>query len=159
MVEPGVKLSQLLASRDDLTIIEKTSNASVRKNTRNDVTKIVIGNVPDRGGRTDEVEPPPREMPSWQQNRVADASRGGRGGRGGGRRGGYRDRGDSSANFGQNQDSYDNRQASFDQPNYNNNRGDGNNERRGRGGGYQRGRGGRVQGGWAQRGYNRGGGN
>lgn len=170
-IEPNVKISNLLSSRDDLAIIEKTSNASVTKNTRNDVRNVIIGDVPDRGGRPREVEAPPPEMPSWQKDRQPGAPRGGgRGARGGGSgegrgRGGYQNRKDATANFGQNIDSFDNKQASYDQPNYDNRGGD--YDRRGRGGrggsgggggGYHRGRGGRVQGGWAQGGgYNRGG--
>lgn len=64
----------LLAAREDLTIIEKTSNATVR--TRSDIQKHVMGQVPDRGGRAHEHAAPPREMPSWA-NRTP--------GRGGGR--------------------------------------------------------------------------
>lgn len=67
-------VAALLAAREDLTIIEKTSNASIR--TQSDIQKHVIGQVPDRGGRADEHAAPPREMPSWT-NRTA--------GRGGGR--------------------------------------------------------------------------
>ncbi|XP_036149150.1 protein FAM98B [Monomorium pharaonis] len=125
--EPKVTLADLLAARDDLAVIEKTSNASVRKNTRSKVNSVIIGAVPDRGGRPYEQEPPPPEMPPWQKDRVqgppsfqggrggsgsgrggggADRGRGGgrggsgRGGSGGG--GGYRDHKDASNNFGQN---------------------------------------------------------
>ncbi|KAF5296057.1 hypothetical protein FQA39_LY12679 [Lamprigera yunnana] len=84
--EPEVDLSDLLASRDDLAVIEKTSSASVRKNTKSAVNKVIIGAVPDRGGRTSEQQPPPPEMPPWQQRNAGPA--GGGGGRGGGR-GGY----------------------------------------------------------------------
>lgn len=68
--EPDVNLATLLAAREDLAIIEKTSNASVRKNTRSQVNKVIIGAVPDRGGRPCEQEPPPPEMPPWQKDRV-----------------------------------------------------------------------------------------
>ncbi|XP_018578218.1 protein FAM98B isoform X2 [Anoplophora glabripennis] len=78
-VDPDVDLSDLLAARVDLAIIEKTSNANVRKNTRSELNNVIIGQVPDRGGRTSEIAPPPPEMPSWQQR-----SAGGGGGRGGG---------------------------------------------------------------------------
>ncbi|KAG5341253.1 FA98A protein, partial [Acromyrmex charruanus] len=128
--EPKVTLADLLAARDDLAIIEKTSNASVRKNTRSKINSVIIGAVPDRGGRPYEQEPPPPEMPPWQKDRVqgppsfqggrggggggggrggggGDRGRGGgRGGRGGGGGGGggggYRDHKDASSNFGQN---------------------------------------------------------
>ncbi|KAF5307881.1 hypothetical protein FQR65_LT18295 [Abscondita terminalis] len=66
-VEPEVNLSDLLAARDDLAVIEKTSSALVRKNTKSSINRVIIGEVPDRGGRTSEQQPPPPEMPPWQQ--------------------------------------------------------------------------------------------
>ncbi|KAG8223058.1 hypothetical protein J437_LFUL002006, partial [Ladona fulva] len=66
-VQPLVELSHLLAAREDLAVLEKTSNASVRKNTQTSINKVIIGQVPDRGGRPSEQQPPPPEMPSWQQ--------------------------------------------------------------------------------------------
>nr|CAD7428349.1 unnamed protein product [Timema monikensis] len=42
-IEPDVHLSDLLAAREDLAIIEKTSNASVRRNTQSSVNKVIIG--------------------------------------------------------------------------------------------------------------------
>lgn len=127
--EPKVTMADLLAARDDLAVIEKTSNASVRKNTRSKINSIIIGAVPDRGGRPYEQEPPPPEMPPWQKDRVqgpqsfqsgrgggsGDRGRGGSrgGGRGGGGSGsgggrgggsGYRDHKDAGSNFGQNLD-------------------------------------------------------
>ncbi|RLU23214.1 hypothetical protein DMN91_003417 [Ooceraea biroi] len=68
--EPKVSMADLLAARDDLAVIEKTSNASVRKNTRSKINSVIIGAVPDRGGRPYEQEPPPPEMPPWQKDRV-----------------------------------------------------------------------------------------
>lgn len=53
----------LLAAREDLAIIEKTSSASMR--TRSSIEKHVMGQVPDRGGRANEHVAPAREMPSW----------------------------------------------------------------------------------------------
>lgn len=91
--KPNVGIADLLAARDDLAVVEKTSNAAVRKNTRSNINKVIIGAVPDRGGRPYEQEPPPPEMPPWQKDRVAGPptsggySRGGNtggGGRGGG---------------------------------------------------------------------------
>ncbi|XP_043281580.1 protein FAM98A [Venturia canescens] len=165
--EPNVTIAHLLAAREDLAVIEKTSNASVRRNTRSGINNVIIGVVPDRGGRPQDQEPPPPEMPSWQKDRVSDGSsfRGGRGGRGGGGGGsgggGYRDHKDASKNFGQNRDNnYQNQQNSSGFTNqgnhggyYQDNRG-GEYQRGGRGGGggNTRGRGGRVQGGWNQRG-------
>ncbi|KAH1000056.1 protein FAM98A-like [Dendroctonus ponderosae] len=96
--QPGVDISDLIAARTDIAVIEKTSNASVRKNTKTPLNKVIIGQVPDRGGRSWEQAPPPPEMPSWQQNRstVGGApTRGGGSGRGGPPRGnsGYRGEG------------------------------------------------------------------
>nr|CAD7573979.1 unnamed protein product [Timema californicum] len=48
-IEPDVDLSDLLAAREDLAIIEKTSNASVRRNTQSSVNKVIIGRVLMRG--------------------------------------------------------------------------------------------------------------
>ncbi|XP_059045734.1 protein FAM98A [Achroia grisella] len=93
-VKPDVKLSDFLAARTTLLQVEKTSSASVRKNTQSDVNKVIIGQVPDRGGRPNEQQPPPPEMPSWQQRTAPQGGRGGgRGGRGGGGFGGGGGRG------------------------------------------------------------------
>ncbi|KAJ2943101.1 hypothetical protein O0L34_g18791 [Tuta absoluta] len=66
-VKPAVRLSDFLAARTDLLTVEKTSSAAVRANTQSDVNKVIIGRVPDRGGRPNEQQPPPPEMPFWQQ--------------------------------------------------------------------------------------------
>ncbi|XP_064212359.1 protein FAM98A isoform X3 [Tribolium castaneum] len=111
--EPEVELADLLAARDDIAIIEKTSNSSVRKNTKSSLNKVIIGQVPDRGGRTSEQAPPPPEMPSWQQ-RTPGPSGGGRG-RGGGnfsrndnRQNYSRDSGSYGGSYSGNQGGYDN---------------------------------------------------
>lgn len=44
-------LAALLAARDSLAIIEKTSSANVRRNTKSKIQRHIIGRVPDRGGR------------------------------------------------------------------------------------------------------------
>lgn len=44
-VEPDVDLADLLAAREDLAIMEKTSSVSVRKNTRTQLNKVIIGTV------------------------------------------------------------------------------------------------------------------
>lgn len=88
--ETSTDLIALLAARESMAIIEKTSSANVRKNTQTDIQKHVMGRVPDRGGRAYEHAPPPPEMPSWQQRSgVGKGGGGGRGG-GGGQRGGGR---------------------------------------------------------------------
>uniref|UniRef100_A0A8W7PUI6 BUD13 homolog n=1 Tax=Anopheles coluzzii TaxID=1518534 RepID=A0A8W7PUI6_ANOCL len=87
-------IAALLAARETLAIIEKTSSASVRKNTKSKIQRHIIGRVPDRGGRAYEHNPPPLEMPSWQTQRNTGGGGGGggrggfSGGRGGGRGGG-----------------------------------------------------------------------
>lgn len=84
-VDPTVRLSDVLATRKDLAILEKTSSASVRRKTKTALNDVLIGLVPDRGGRPYEQEPPPPEMPSWQQRSSGGSSAGGGGGRGRGR--------------------------------------------------------------------------
>nr|XP_049707827.1 protein FAM98B [Helicoverpa armigera] len=135
-VKPDVKLSDFLAARTALLHVEKTSSATVRKNTQTDVNKVIIGQVPDRGGRPNEQQAPPPEMPSWQQ-RNAGGGGGGRGGRGGGG-GGYNNA----------QPSYNNAQGGQGQ-------GHGGGQGHGHAGGQGGGRGGRggrgrVQGGYSQ---------
>ncbi|XP_014249690.1 protein FAM98A-like [Cimex lectularius] len=94
--KPNIKLSDLLAARHHLAILEKTSNSNVRKNTQSSVNKLIIGAVPDRGGRPADQQPPPPEMPSWAPRASGPPGGGGGGGGrggGGGGRGGGNDRG------------------------------------------------------------------
>lgn len=44
-VEPDVDVADLLAAREDLAIIEKTSSVSVRRNTKSALNKVIIGTV------------------------------------------------------------------------------------------------------------------
>merc|ERR1719270_625014 len=101
---PGVTVSDLLAAREDDAIIEAVSGSGARQHTRTSINKVLIGAVPDRGGRTETMAAPPPEMPSWQQRQPDQGRGGGRGGhgRGGGRgrdfspkgqRGGYQGQG------------------------------------------------------------------
>lgn len=139
-------IAALLGARDKLAIIEKTSSANVRKNTKSKLQRHIMGNVPDRGGRTLEKQRPPPEMPSWQKRQPGSDSRGG--GRGGNRGNFSQNRG----NFQQNQQGFPPQQ--FQQnTSYNpsNQQSSGDNQQsqqqgshRGRGGGS------RVQGGWNQ---------
>lgn len=39
--------------------------------TKSQLHKIIIPKVPDRGGRTGELEPPPPEMPAFMQRKVS----------------------------------------------------------------------------------------
>ncbi|XP_066550127.1 protein FAM98B [Amia ocellicauda] len=82
----SVGIAQLLAAREDLCNIVKTSSGSSREKTVCAVNKILMGHVPDRGGRPSEIDAPPPEMPPWQK-RQDGGGRGGWGGRGGGRGG------------------------------------------------------------------------
>lgn len=142
-------IGALLTVRDRLAIIEKTSSANVRKNTKCKIQRHIIGRVPDRGGRAHEhqgngyilaisknfttykilllfLQVPAPEMPSWQKRTAP-----------------------GNSNYQQNQ--------------HQNNRGGGYNQQNNRGGGYNQqnynqgsnrgGGGGRVQGGWSQKGY------
>lgn len=70
---------ELLAARDDILHVEKTSSSFVRQNTQTDIQKHIIGMVPDRGGRANEHQPPPPEMPAWQKNRSQGQGQGNQG--------------------------------------------------------------------------------
>lgn len=109
--EPNVKMSDFLAARTSLLQLEKSSSANVRANTECDVNKVIIGKVPDRGGRPNEQHPPPPEMPSWQQRTQAPSS--GRGDRGHSGQGGGNQRGGRGGKVqgGYNQNFGDNRQG------------------------------------------------
>uniref|UniRef100_A0A673VX09 Family with sequence similarity 98 member A n=1 Tax=Salmo trutta TaxID=8032 RepID=A0A673VX09_SALTR len=93
------------------------------------VEQVLMGRVPDRGGRPTEIEAPPPEMPTWQKRQ--DGPQGG-GHYGGGGRGGSRGGFDQHSQGGR---------GGYE-------RGGGGYERGGRGGGGG-GRGGKVQGGWS----------
>ncbi|XP_015671205.1 protein FAM98B [Protobothrops mucrosquamatus] len=90
-----ISIAHLLAAREDLSKIIRTSSGSTREKTICAINKVLMGRVPDRGGRPTEIDPPPPEMPPWQK-RQDGGGRGGRGGwggdggrgRGGGNRGG-----------------------------------------------------------------------
>lgn len=92
----SISISHLLAAREDISVISKTSSGTTRTSCA--IKKVVMGKVPDRGGRTDEINAPLPEMPSWQKRSTGGQGDqrpgtggyrgGGRGGRGGGHRGG-----------------------------------------------------------------------
>merc|ERR1719322_2003073 len=78
-VESGVKIADLLAAREDLAYMSKTSSGDTLHKCK--INKVKMGKVPDRGGRVNEMSAPPPEMPSWQnrKNTGYNQSRGGRG--------------------------------------------------------------------------------
>ncbi|KAI4903937.1 hypothetical protein NFI96_031940 [Prochilodus magdalenae] len=89
-----VSVAHLLAAREDLSKILRTSSGHIREKTACAINKVLMGRVPDRGGRPNEIEPPPPEMPTWQKRQDGPQGGGGGqhyggGGRGGGGRGGY----------------------------------------------------------------------
>ncbi|GAB1609773.1 protein FAM98A-like, partial [Argonauta hians] len=61
-----VSIPMLLASRKSLLTLQKTSSGRAREVTKCDINKVMIGSVPDRGGRAWEHEIP-REMPSFKK--------------------------------------------------------------------------------------------
>lgn len=113
-----ISIADVLAAKQDLCRFIKTSAGEAREVAKCDINKVVIGKVPDRGGRPS-AEAPPLEMPAFRKrteppkdqrsnfrggrrnfNRGGSADRGGRGGDGGGGgwsrdrgRGGWRGRG------------------------------------------------------------------
>lgn len=149
-------MAALLAARDTLAIIEKITNANVRKNTKSKIQRHIMGRVPDRGGRTLELQAPGPEMPSWSKRSTGGDNY--RGGRGGGR-----GRGDFNQNRGQHHQhnqgqgfppQHYQQKAPYNPANqYSQNSDQGQSN-------YQsndsRGGGSRVQGGWSQRGNNQG---
>ncbi|XP_030075324.1 protein FAM98C isoform X1 [Microcaecilia unicolor] len=61
-----VTLAHILAMREDTSRIVKTSSGASREKTSCSVNKVLMGSVPDRGGRPNEIEPP---MPMWEKRR------------------------------------------------------------------------------------------
>ncbi|XP_060712184.1 protein FAM98A-like isoform X2 [Hemiscyllium ocellatum] len=78
----SITLAHLLSAREDLSVITKTTSESSRERTACPVNKVLMGPVPDRGGRPGEIEAP---MPSWEDRR--------RGGSAGGRKQKWRGKG------------------------------------------------------------------
>ncbi|KAK0144891.1 Protein FAM98A [Merluccius polli] len=83
-----VSVGHLFAARDDLSKIQRTSSGKIREKTACAINKVLMGRVPDRGGRPCEIEAPPPEMPSWQKRQDGPQGGGGHYGGGGGGRGG-----------------------------------------------------------------------
>ncbi|CAL8273601.1 unnamed protein product [Merluccius merluccius] len=82
--QPSVGVAELLAAREDICNVVKTSSGSSREHTACAVNKVLMGRVPDRGGRPSEIDAPPPEMPPWQKRQEGGGGWGGRGGGGGG---------------------------------------------------------------------------
>ncbi|KAG5831632.1 hypothetical protein ANANG_G00305780 [Anguilla anguilla] len=72
-----VSVAHLFAAREDLSKILRTSSGRIREKTACAINKVLMGRVPDRGGRPNEIEPPPPEMPTWQKRQ--DGPQGGGG--------------------------------------------------------------------------------
>ncbi|XP_043932295.1 protein FAM98A-like [Protopterus annectens] len=71
--ESHVTLAHLLAAREDVaSVFNAISKTSEEKNICA-VKKVMMGSVPDRGGRPTEIEPP---MPEWQHRREGTGKRG-----------------------------------------------------------------------------------
>lgn len=64
-----ITVAHLLAARDDILQVEKTCGESARERTKCGINQVMIGAVPDRGGRPYELDRPPPEMPAFQQRR------------------------------------------------------------------------------------------
>lgn len=65
-VRSQISAAHLLAARQDFSKILRTSSGRIREKTACAINKVLMGRVPDRGGRPCEIEAPPPEMPSWQ---------------------------------------------------------------------------------------------
>ncbi|XP_077096265.1 protein FAM98B [Siphateles boraxobius] len=95
-LQSSVSVAHLLAAREDVCNLRKTSSGSSRENTACAVNRILMGRVPDRGGRPSEIQAPLPEMPVWKK-RTDGGGGGWRDGGGGGWRdgggGGWRDGG------------------------------------------------------------------
>ncbi|XP_055410308.1 protein FAM98C isoform X3 [Bubalus kerabau] len=73
--ESDVSIAHVLAARADLSRLVPATSKTARQGTCCAINKVLMGSVPDRGGRPNELEAP---MPSWQSRRED----------GGGRKGG-----------------------------------------------------------------------
>ncbi|XP_019521759.1 PREDICTED: protein FAM98C isoform X2 [Hipposideros armiger] len=64
--ESDISIAHVLAARADLSCLVPVTNKAARQGTCCAINKVLMGNVPDRGGRPDELEAP---MPTWQSRR------------------------------------------------------------------------------------------
>ncbi|XP_004715897.1 protein FAM98C [Echinops telfairi] len=61
-----VSIAHVLAARADLSRLVPATSVAARRGTCCAINKVLMGNVPDRGGRPSELEAP---MPCWQSRR------------------------------------------------------------------------------------------
>ncbi|XP_023988408.1 protein FAM98C isoform X3 [Physeter macrocephalus] len=64
--ESDVSIAHVLAARADLSRLVPATSKTARRGTCCAIHKVLMGSVPDRGGRPNELEAP---MPSWQSRR------------------------------------------------------------------------------------------
>ncbi|PIN97921.1 hypothetical protein AB205_0108050 [Aquarana catesbeiana] len=73
VAESFITVAHLLAAREDYSRVVHTCNAAFCQKTRSSIQKVLMtGNVPDRGGRPNEIEPP---MPSWGERKEGGGGR------------------------------------------------------------------------------------
>eukprot|EP00731_Ephydatia_muelleri_P017983 Em0011g23a len=84
-----VTIAQMLAAKEELLVVHRTGAEGIATSS---IKKIVMGKVPDRGGRPSETRPPP-EMPAFRQRTEAPPMGRRDGGGGGHGRGGHGGRG------------------------------------------------------------------
>ncbi|KAM7339978.1 hypothetical protein ACRRTK_000593 [Alexandromys fortis] len=70
--ESNVSVAHVLAARADLSRLVPATSVASRRGTSCAINKVLMGDVPDRGGRPDELEAP---MPTWRSRRE-DGGRG-----------------------------------------------------------------------------------
>ncbi|XP_019606896.2 protein FAM98C isoform X1 [Rhinolophus sinicus] len=64
--ESDISIAHILAARADLSRLVPATSKAARQGTCCAINKVLMGNVPDRGGRPNELEAP---MPTWQSRR------------------------------------------------------------------------------------------
>uniref|UniRef100_H0XW35 Family with sequence similarity 98 member C n=2 Tax=Otolemur garnettii TaxID=30611 RepID=H0XW35_OTOGA len=64
--ESDVSIAHVLAARADLSRLVPATSMAARQGTCCAINKVLMGNVPDRGGRPNELEAP---MPTWRDRR------------------------------------------------------------------------------------------
>ncbi|XP_053463461.1 protein FAM98C isoform X2 [Nycticebus coucang] len=64
--ESDVSIAHVLAARVDLSRLVPATSVAARQGTCCAINKVLMGNVPDRGGRPNELEAP---MPTWRDRR------------------------------------------------------------------------------------------